>query len=462
MCLLAGLAVPAGAPAATLQPIGSFTDPVYVTSLPDPNELLVVEQDGRIDLVQNGVASTFLDVSSLVLSGGERGLLSVAVAPDYASTGHVYVYYTRRPDGALQIDEFTASGSTVSPQTRRPVLTIPHSAAPNHNGGQLQFGPDGYLYLATGDGGFGQSANAQDLDSLLGKVLRIDPHPSGGFQYSIPPGNPFAGPTAGQDEIWSLGLRNPWRFSFDRLTGDLLIGDVGESAREEVDYAPASAGGGRRLNFGWNCREGTQVFTGCTSPIPFTDPVFDYPHNPGGNCAITGGYVVRDASLGDLYGRYLFADECAGQIRSLVPTAARQTERFEGLSVSGPSSFGQDACGRIYLAALGSDTVSQFVGSSPATCPLPSGPTTSGKRCAGHPATRVAGAGRAVIGTRGDDVIVGDKRVNRIKAKGGNDIICGRSGADRLKGGPGRDVLRGGRGNDRCLGGPGEDRLRSC
>jgi hypothetical protein len=458
-CLVAA-SVPAGAGAASLQPIGNFTDPVYITSLPDPNQLLVVEQGGRIELWREGVSSTFLDIHDRVVSGNERGLFSVAVAPDYASSGHIYVYYTHVGDGALQIDEYTASGATVPESSRRPLLTIPHPAS-NHNGGQLQFGPDGYLYLATGDGGGAgdPSGNAQNLNSLLGKVLRIDPHPSGGVAYSIPPDNPYAGATPGSDEIWSFGLRNPWRFSFDRFTGDLLIGDVGQEAREEVDYAPASAGRGRGLNFGWNCREGFASYTGCTSPTPFTDPIYDYTHS-GGNCAITGGYVVRDSSVGDLFGRYVYADACVGEIFSLVAGLPRATGlRAEG-SVPSPSSFGEDTCGRVYVASL-TGPVYRFGGAQPADCANPTTPT-SGQRCAGKPATRIPAANGSVIGTPGDDVIVGDKRRNRIRAKGGDDVICGLSGADRLKGGPGRDVLKGGPGNDACRGGPGKDRLRSC
>jgi glucose/arabinose dehydrogenase len=465
-CLIA-LGLPASARAASLQPIGTFTDPVYVTSLPDPDRLLVVERGGRIELWRDGVTSTFLDIHDQVVSVGEQGLLSVAIAPDYASSGHIYVYYTRTPDGALQIDEYTASGATVPESSRRPLLTIPHPGQSNHNGGQLQFGSEGYLYLATGDGGGAgdPNGNAQNLNSLLGKVLRIDPHPSGGMPYSIPPANPYAGATAGRDEIWSFGLRNPWRFSFDPFSGDLLIGDVGQAAREEVDYAPAATGSGRGLNFGWNCREGLFAYSGapasCSGATGFTDPILDYDTHSGGNCAIIGGYVVRDFSLGDLFGRYLYSDACGGQIRSLVPGLPRATEdRSEGLSVGRPSSFGQDTCNRLYVASL-AGPVSRFVGASPASCPSPPA-TPAPKRCAGEPATRLPAANGAVVGTSGKDVIVGDERVNRIRAKGGNDLICGLSGADRLKGGPGRDVLRGGPGNDRCRGGPGKDRLRSC
>jgi hypothetical protein len=463
-CLVAACA-PGSAGAAALQPIGTFTAPVYVTSLPDPDRLLVVEQGGRIELWRDGVTSTFLDIQDRVVSGNEQGLLSVAVAPDYASSGHIYVYYTRTGDGALQIDEYTASGTAVPESSRRALLTIPHPTYANHNGGQLQFGPDGYLYIGTGDGGGGGDPfeNAQSLDSLLGKVLRIDPHPSGGAAYSIPPGNPYAGATPGLDEIWSFGLRNPWRFSFDAVTGDLLIGDVGQSAWEEVDFSPRTSGGGRGLNFGWDCREGRHVYepTGCPSS-GFTDPILEYP-NPGTGAAVAGGYVVRDPSVADLYGRYVYADTYAGQIRSLVPALPdAQGDRAEGLHVDFVSSFGQDTCRRVYVASL-SGPVSRLAGSSPADCSAVSPPPGTTKRtCAGRDATRVPGADGSVVGTPADDVIVGDKGANRIRAKGGDDLICGLSGADRLRGGPGRDILRGGPGKDTCRGGPGKDRLRSC
>jgi Ca2+-binding RTX toxin-like protein len=448
------LASPGSAPAASLEPIGSFNEPVYVTSLPDPNRLLVVEQAGTIQLWQGSAASTFLDIRNLVLDGGERGLLSVAVAPNYLATGHLYVFYTRDPDGALQIDEFTASGSGVPAASRREVLTIPHPGAANHNGGQLQFGPDGYLYISTGDGGGGgdPQENAQNPGSLLGKILRVDPRPSGGAPYGVPADNPFGNP------VWTLGLRNPWRFSFDAATRDMLIGDVGQSAWEEIDFAPSAAGGGRAVNFGWDCREGRHPFESVGCLGPFSEPILEYP-NPG-TAAVAGGYVVRDRSVADLYGRYVFADTYAGEIMSLVPALPdAQNVRAEGLHVDFVSSFGQDTCRRVYVTSL-SGTVSRLVGSAPADCTSAQG--TTGVTCAGRAATRIPAADGAVIGTGGKDVIVGDKRRNRIRGRGGNDLICAGGGADRIKAGPGRDTIRAGAGRDRCAGGPGKDKLRSC
>jgi glucose/arabinose dehydrogenase len=375
-CLMATPAV-----AATLEPVGTYSSPVFVTSDPsDPHRIFVVEQGGTIKLTQGGTTSTFLDASAIVSTGGEQGLLSMAFAPDYTTSGHFYVYFTNL-NGDIEIDEFTAASIPVDLGSRRPVITIPHPGQSNHNGGQLQFGPDRYLYLATGDGGGGgdPDTNAQDLGSLLGKVLRIDPAQDGTSPYTVPADNPFVGVTGARPEIWSYGLRNPFRFSFDRLTGALLIGDVGQGAREEVDYEPAGAGGGRADNFGWSCREGLIAYTdatpdpACAGASGFTEPIHDYDHT-GGNCSITGGYVVRDQSLGDLYGRYLYADFCVGQLRSHVPALpAASGDRAEGISVANPSSFGEDSCGRVYVASLGGE-VHRLVGDAPTDCSPPPPP----------------------------------------------------------------------------------------
>jgi glucose/arabinose dehydrogenase len=457
LALLAlALVTPAGASAARLDAIGTFDDPVHVTSLPgDPDRLLVVEKSGTIQLSDHGVASLFLDLATPGLVAdddptAEQGLLSVAPAPDYSSTHRLYAFYTREPDGALEVDEFTADDDSVGLSTRRRVLIVPHSLG-EENGGQLQFGPDGMLYVGTGDNA--APGAAQDLDSMLGKILRIDPRPAGSLPYAVPTDNPFAG-----SPIWSYGLRNPWRFSFDRLTGDLWIGDVGASAREETDFASAPSAG-RGMNFGWDCREGTVAGPGACSGS-FVDPIFDYDHG-GDRCAITGGYVVRDQSLGDLYGRYLYADACGDEIRSMAPGAPASTDRSEGLKVDLPSSFGEDSCGRLYVASLHDNEVSRLEGANPASCAADD-PAPPAPRCAGRPATRVAGSGRSIRGTDGDDVIVADGRNNRIRSGAGDDVICAKGGRDKLKGGAGRDKLRGGPGRDRCKGGPGKDRLRSC
>jgi glucose/arabinose dehydrogenase len=399
---------PASASALSLQPIDDFDSPVYVTSDPsDPDRLFVVEQDGRVQLTEEGTTKTFLDIESIVRSpadapGPERGLLSMAFHPDYASNGLFYVFFTASDDpgtaddetGDLHIAEFEAGGDDAHESSRRDVLTIEHSGHPGHNGGQLQFGPDGYLYASIGDGGGGgdQGDDAQELSLLLGKILRIDPAGDDPGDFSVPADNPFAGVTGcadGCDEIWSYGLRNPWRFSFDRLTGALVVADVGQHSWEELNYEPASAGGGEGDNFGWDCREGMHDYTGPPeSPAPecpdrvgtFTDPVFEYPHTGDPDdftgCSIIGGYVARDPALGDLYGRYVYADLCAGGIRSLspaVPTASN--DRSAGVPVASPRSFGEDAAGRIYVAE-GDGMVSRLKGPPPTSSPPPSPPSS--------------------------------------------------------------------------------------
>jgi hypothetical protein len=378
----------AGAPAATLEPVGSFANPIFVTSDPaDPDRLLVVEREGRVIEVREGKASELADLTSLVSCClSERGLHSIAPAPDFANSGRFYAVYTGEitaggVEGDIHLDSFRPGDAGL---VREPILAIDHAARANHNGDQLQFGPDGYLYLSVGDGGGAGDPleSGQDLDSLLGKVLRIDPRPGQEPSYAIPPGNPFAaGP--GRDEIWAYGLRNPWRFSFDRTVGDLVLADVGQMLREEVDFAPSPSPGvvgGAGVNFGWNCREGFIAFPdappSCAGASGFTDPVFDYPHtDPGGGaahgCSITGGYVVRDASLGDLFGRYVYADFCQGEIRSLVLPASAGgragDDRSEGLEVADPTSFGEDSCGRLYIVSNGG-AVYRLVGAEPALC----------------------------------------------------------------------------------------------
>ena len=389
--VLLSLALTAQAVAATLETVGDFDQPIFITSDPDdPDRLLIVERAGRVIEARGSVTSQFADLTSLVgCCTSERGLLSIAPAPDFATSGRFYAAYTGKAvaggaEGDIHVDAFRDDAGVL---LREPVLTVGHAANANHNGGQLQFGPDGHLYISTGDGGGAGDplGSGQSLSTLLGKVLRIDPHPGQSPAYDIPAGNPFAS-EPGLDEIWSYGLRNPWRFSFDRLSGDLLIADVGQGAREEVDLAvspaPGVVGGGG-ANYGWNCREGPIAFSGapesCDGAGGFTDPVFNYPHidpedGSAHGCSITGGYVARDPSLGDLFGRYLYADFCVGEIRSLLlptgPGGIATDDRSEGLSVSNPVSFGEDSCGRIYVVARGG-AVYRLAGATPAACPPP-------------------------------------------------------------------------------------------
>jgi len=394
LAALASVLVAGHAEAATLEPVGSFAQPISITSDSlDPDRLFVAERPGRIAVVDGdgAVPRLYADITGFVsCCGGERGLLSIALAPDFRASGRFYAAYTGKPaaggaEGDIHVDAFVAN--SIGRVNRTPVIGIPHSEQANHNGGQIHFGPDGRLYISTGDGGGGGDPfeTAQSLTSLLGKILRIAPEPGSSPAYSIPPGNPFAGPAAGDDEIWAYGLRNPWRFSFDSLTGDMLIADVGQAAREEVDLAASpSAGvvGGAGANYGWSCREGFLAYAdstptkNCEGATGFTDPIFDYPHtdpDPPADraygCSITGGYVVRDPSLGDLYGRYLYADYCVGEIRSLAAAVgtASAADRSEGISTANPVSFGEDSCRRLYVAS--GSTVFRFVGSSPAVCP---------------------------------------------------------------------------------------------
>ncbi|HEU4392181.1 MAG TPA: PQQ-dependent sugar dehydrogenase [Solirubrobacterales bacterium] len=343
-----------------LKRVGVFDQPVYVTGAPGlPQLLFVVEQPGRIEVLSGGHRrGTFLDLRSQVGYGGEEGLLSVAFPPDYRQSGRFYVYYTDT-GGNIRVDEFKRRSATrAAPGSQRHVIEVPHPVNSNHNGGQLQFLGD-LLYLGTGDGGAGGDPpnNAQNKDVLLGKLLRIDPRPAGGRPYSVPSSNPFVG-RPGRDEIYSYGLRNPFRFSFDTVTAAqprIAIGDVGQNEFEELDYTTVAAASG--ANFGWDAFEGFAPYRdedGDTAdPGGTVKPAFAFSHARGGSCSIIGGYVVRDRSLRSLYRRYVYADLCEGQLRSLVPHLSRAGgERRLGLAVPSPSSFGEDSRGRLYVCSL--------------------------------------------------------------------------------------------------------------
>jgi glucose/arabinose dehydrogenase len=364
--------VPAAAHAApvTLAKIGDFSAPVYVTApLGDTARVFVVEKGGTIQAVNGAARSTFLDITSKVLSAdNERGLLSMAFALDYVTSGLFYVYYTARdPVGQITIEEHRvdpANPDRADPSYSRTLVTIPHDLQDNHNGGQLQFGPDGFLYAGTGDGGGGgdPSGNAQNTtpappstangvnhDYRLGKLLRIDP-------------------ATGAASIFAYGLRNPWRFSYDRNTGDLVIGDVGQDRYEEVDFA-AAPGDGAGANYGWNVYEGLHTYPGNApaGSAPGTVlPVIEYPHGPA--CSITGGYVVRDPALPELAGTYLYGDNCTGAISGATLPAG--TPRTLGFNVANVSSFGEDGCARVYAASLGG-AVYRFASSGACAGPAP-------------------------------------------------------------------------------------------
>jgi glucose/arabinose dehydrogenase len=354
-----GAAPRAKATGLALKKVGTFDSPVYVTGAPGfPKLLFVVEQPGRIIVLKGGRrAGTFLDIRNLVSFEGERGLLSVAFPPDYARSKRFYVYYTDA-DGAIRVDEFRRAGATrAAVGSRRTVIAIPHPVNSNHNGGQLQF-LGNLLYFGTGDGGSAGDPpnNAQNKDVLLGKLLRIDPRSSGEEPYTVPADNPFVG-KPGRDEIYSYGLRNPFRFSFDTTHAQprIAIGDVGQNDLEELDYLTVGRAGG--ANFGWDAFEGFSKYddgeSGTADPGGTVKPIFAYPHSRAGSCSITGGYVVRDPRLPALRGQYVYADFCEGQLRSLLPHLKRGSGDHKlGLRVSSPSSFGEDPQHRLYVVSL--------------------------------------------------------------------------------------------------------------
>ena len=333
-------------------------DALFVTSAPGQrNRLFVVQQSGRILILQNGrpLPRPFLDVSSQISAGGEQGLLGLAFHPKYATNGRFYVNYTNRAGDTRVVEYRRASANRANPRSARRLLSIDQPYA-NHNGGALAFGPDGRLYVGTGDGGSGgdPQGNGQRVDTLLGKILRIDVNTrTGRLPYGIPPDNPFAA-AGGRREIYSYGLRNPWRFSFDRTTGDIWIGDVGQGDVEEIDHRPS--GQARGANFGWNAFEGTRRFGGAlragSTPVP---PVAEYTHADG--CSVTGGYVSRGANAPSLAGRYVYADFCSGRVWSMRagsdPGDVREETGRLGRSLSNVTSFGEGLNGDLYVIAGG-------------------------------------------------------------------------------------------------------------
>lgn len=403
----AGMGPPvASASIGTVRVAAGLSRPVFVTSPPgDTQRLFIVEQRseniGRIRVLKGGtlLPTPFLSVSP-VTTGSEQGLLGLAFHPNYAENGRFYINYTTTgggPAGQTVVAEYRATSAdsdVADPATARIVLRINQPFA-NHNGGWIAFGPrDGYLYIASGDGGSGgdPGGNAQRLDTLLGKILRIDvdrdDFPADPDRnYGVPASNPFVGRTAA-GEIWAWGLRNPWRCSFDRVTGDLYIADVGQNAWEELNYEPAGSAGG--VNYGWRCREATHPFD--SSPPcddagylgGLTDPVFEYGHSGNeGNpftcgsppvlpmgCSITGGYVYR-GTIPELRGRYLFADFCSSLIVSTRVVGGEATDCRDhtaefapagGLSISSIASFGEDAAGELYICDLSGGEVFKIVG----------------------------------------------------------------------------------------------------
>ena len=334
-----------------LQPIASGLDqPVALTHAGD-TRLFITEQTGTIRIYDAlGLRATpFLDIRSLVLSGGERGLLSVAFHPQYRDNGLFFVYYTNRNgDNSVARYRVSSDPDRADAASGTILLTIPHPNFANHNGGQLQFGPDGYLYIGTGDGGSGgdPNNNAQNLNQLLGKILRIDV--DHGTLYTIPPSNPFASRVNARGEIWAYGLRNPWRFTFDRANGDLWIGDVGQDAFEEVDLQSSTSVGGE--NYGWRKMEGLHCYNPSTNCADFTltPPVLEYSH-AGGACSISGGYRYRGTQIPSLKGAYLYSDYCTGTIWSASQSGAIWIPKTLFTTNIRVSSFGEDLSGELYV-----------------------------------------------------------------------------------------------------------------
>jgi glucose/arabinose dehydrogenase len=358
--------------------IGGFSSPVGITHAADGSgRIFVVEQGGRIRIVKSGVAqpTPFLDISTRISSGGERGLLGLAFAPDYARRGYFYVDYTN-PAGDTVISRFrrsAANADLADSASEQIIITITQPFA-NHNGGQLAFGRDGYLYVGMGDGG---SANdpgnrAQNPLELLGKILRIDVETGRPYTYTSPASNPFVNRAGFRPEIWALGVRNPWRFSFDRLTADLFIADVGQGSFEEIDFQPSTSAGGE--NYGWRIMEGTH----CTNLDPcvmtgLTLPVVEYGHGAG-DCSVTGGYVYRAATFPRMQGLYFYGDFCTGRIWQLHrENSVWMTSLLLDTAIQ-ISAFGEDEAGNVYVAGYNTGQIFPLVDNGPA---LPPSPTPS-------------------------------------------------------------------------------------
>lgn len=341
--------------------VAGLPHPIGLSVAPGDPRLFVIGQAGQIVIVGDGkAAGTFLDISGRMSCCGERGLLGLAFHPQYASNGRFFVRYTDRA-GDLRVSEFHVSSDPdkADATSEKILLTIPHPNYGNHNGGRIDFGPDGYLYIGTGDGGSGGDPNnhGQSLATLLGKMLRIDvDHASGGKPYAIPPTNPFVTRSGALGEIFSYGLRNPYSFSFDRRNGDLWIGDVGQDRWEEVDRAQASTGGGNGINYGWSVMEGNHCYkpsSGCNTS-GLTLPLAEYNHGAGDSagCAVIGGYVYRGSAHPELSGRYFFGDDCSGSIWAVIAAGpSPQTPQLllsSGLQIYG---WGQDIGGELYVTA---------------------------------------------------------------------------------------------------------------
>jgi glucose/arabinose dehydrogenase len=338
----------------TFDPVAELNTPLAMAVRAGDDRMFIASQSGLVYALEPGGTGEIpevIDIKDRISFGGEQGLLGLVFSPDGR---FLYVNYTD-VDGNTNVDEYrVGSGGSIAAGNRRRVLFVQQPFS-NHNGGNLIFGPDGFLYIGLGDGGSGGDpmGNGQSLKTLLGKMVRIDPRPQGGRPYGVPQDNPFVGRSGARPEIWDYGLRNPWRYSFDRETGDLWIGDVGQGEREEVDFEAAGSGGGR--NYGWNAFEGTQPYQslqGGSSPKNATAPLFDYGRE-NGECSVTGGYVYRGTAIPKLRGAYLYGDFCRGQVFAVVIANGKVTQRRAlGPLVDSLSSFGEDQDGELYVLSL--------------------------------------------------------------------------------------------------------------
>ena len=405
-------------PNITLDPvISGLSDPIFATHAGDGSgRLFIAQQDGQI-LILNGTtldSTPFLDISPIVkTNGGEQGLLGLAFDPDYDTNGYFYVVYSAESSGSNVLARYKVSSGdpdVADSGSGQILLTVAKPAGEeNHNGGMLAFGPDGYLYYGLGDGGgggdnHGAIGNGQDLTAMLGKILRLDVST---VPYTVPPTNPFVG-VAGNDEIWAYGVRNPWRFSFDRSTGDLYIGDVGQDTQEEIDFQAAGFAGG--ANYGWRIREGNLCYnpgSGCGTPSAYVAPVATYDHNNG--CSVTGGYVYRGTAFPGLVGVYLYGDFCNGNLWGLYKNSSNQwVSKFIMDTGYNISSFAEDEDGELYIVSIGGDVVhiTQF--------PITTVTLTSGAALDGHitesSETSIQGG---VIDVTNTSLIVGDTAADR-------------------------------------------------
>ena len=358
-CVLGGPMLPAAAaaPKVELTLVATPVNGTAIAARAGDTGIYIAEQAGTVRVLRGGALAPtpVLDVSADVSqNGGEQGLLGLAFAPDGA---HLYLDSIDR-SGNTQVVEYAMRGRAVDAASRRVVLSVAQPQS-NHNGGQLAFGPDGMLYIALGDGGgagdrgagHADGGNGQSLATLLGKILRIDPTPSGTSSYTVPTDNPFVGQPGARGEIWAYGVRNPWRFTFDSRTGDLWIGDVGQDAWEEIDRAAAVDGrdAGRGVNFGWPVLEGTHTFSGSAGSVSSEPPVFEYSHDDG-SCSVSGGYVYRGRAIAALRGMYVFTDYCAGALRALAPRANGSYRPVDlGVTADSVSTFGEQRNGELFV-----------------------------------------------------------------------------------------------------------------